>query len=297
MKNKIPFSLVPFNTLKNISHIFLGISNKIERNFPSLRTSLDQVNIDATPKEYIAMCIMASFIFFIFINIPLNILISLFSLQKPYFLNIGISIALTIFIFFQQILYPKIQFQNKSKDIERNLLPVLQDMLIQLSSGIPLFRIIVNISNKDYGYISKDFTQAVNKINSGFSQIEVLYEVASKSSSIYFRRAIWQLVNGMKTGADTTIVLKEVIDSLSEEQLIQIQKYAGQLNPLVMFYMIMTIIMPSLGMTFLIVISSFISAQGIVTKLIFWGLYGLVFFFQIMFLGLIKVKRPSLLET
>src|SRR3989344_2169947 len=140
MKNKIPFSLVPFNTLKNISHIFLGISNKIERNFPSLRTSLDQVNIDATPKEYIAMCIMASFIFFIFINIPLNILISLFSLQKPYFLNIGISIALTIFIFFQQILYPKIQFQNKSKDIERNLLPVLQDMLIQLSSGIPLFR-------------------------------------------------------------------------------------------------------------------------------------------------------------
>ena len=31
-------------------------------------------------------------------------------------------------------------------------------------------------------------------------------------------------------------------------------------------------------------------------KLIFWSMYVLVFFFQIMFMGIIKTRRPTLLE-
>jgi pilus assembly protein TadC len=197
----------------------------------------------------------------------------------------------------QQILYPKLEAGKKVVDVERNLLSALQDMLVQLNSGIPLFSVIVDISIKDYGEISRKFANAVNEINAGFPQIEVLEEMASKSSSLYLRKAIWQLVNGMKTGANTTIVLKEVISSLSEDQLIQVQRYASQLNPLVMFYMIITIILPSLGMTFLIVISSFIAGSETLPKFIFMGFYIIVFFFQIMFLGMIKSRRPTLLDN
>jgi len=100
----------------------------------------------------------------------------------------------------------------------------------------------------------------------------------------------------METGSDTGVVIKEIIGALSEEQLIQVQRYGGQLNPLAMFYMLVTVIMPSLGMTFLILLSSFISPSLFITKLVFWSLYGIVFFFQVMFMGLIKTKRPTLLE-
>lgn len=100
----------------------------------------------------------------------------------------------------------------------------------------------------------------------------------------------------MKSGSDVSIVIRQVIASLSEEQLVQIQRYGGQLNPLAMFYMLVTVILPSLGITFLIVISSFVASSEFITKLIFWGLYGFVFFFQIMFIGIIKTRRPTLLQ-
>ena len=61
----------------------------------------------------------------------------------------------------------------------------------------------------------------------------------------------------MKAGADISTVLKEVIDALSEEQIVQIQDYGSKLNPLAMFYMLLGVIMPALSITFVIIISSF----------------------------------------
>ena len=62
-----------------------------------------------------------------------------------------------------------------------------------------------------------------------------------------------------------------------------------------MFYMMGAVILPALGITFLIVLSSFIELETLLIKLLFWGLLGAVVFFQIIFSGVIKSKRPSLL--
>jgi len=151
------------------------------------------------------------------------------------------------------------------------------------------------VSTENYGEIAAEFRKAVRKINSGTSQIEVLEEMAANNPSLFFRRAIWQIANGMKSGAEITTIIQQAISALSQEQVIEIQRYGSQLNPLAMFYMIMVVILPSLGMTFLIMILSFLSASSFLTKLIFFILYGIVVFFQIMFLGIIKTKRPNLL--
>ena len=295
-KIKIPFSLLPFDMLVKISGVFLGLGKKIENNFPSLKVNIEQSEIKINAGEYVSLCIISSIVFFVFINIIFSILLFLIKIENFVLLSIGVSIPITIFIFIQQVLYPKLAGNKKIRNIERNLLPALQNILVQLNSGVPLFSVLVSISNEDYGEVSKQFAVAVKKINAGISQIEVLDQIATMNPSLYFRRAIWQLVNGMKSGADISIVIKQIIASLSEEQLIQIQKYGGQLNPLAMFYMLVTVILPSLGITFLIVISSFVSSSEFITKLIFWGLYGFVFFFQIMFIGIIKTRRPTLLQ-
>ncbi|MBW2983801.1 type II secretion system F family protein [Candidatus Woesearchaeota archaeon] len=171
----------------------------------------------------------------------------------------------------------------------------LQNILVQLNSGVPLFDILVNISKGDYGEISKEFSRAVKEINAGSSQVHTLEEMAATNPSLFFRRAVWQLVNGMKSGADMSRVINETINLLSEEQVLQIQRYGSQLNPLAMFYMLLVVIMPSLGTTFLIILSSFVSMPGKITKMIFWGLYAVIIFFQLMFMGVIKSKRPNLL--
>ena len=297
MKNKIPFSLVPFNILKSISKNLSGVANKLKRFFPFIEENIGGINIEATHEEYLAMAIMNSIISFFFLFIFLTAVLFFIKIETPILFSFIISIPIILFMFLQQVLYPKLEAGKKIADVERNLLSALQDMLVQLNSGIPLFRVIADISTKDYGEISRKFANVVNEINAGTPQVDVLEEMASKSSSLYLRKAVWQLVNGMKTGANTTIVLKEVISSLSEEQLIQVQKYASQLNPLVMFYMIITIILPSLGMTLLIVVTSFIATSETLPKFIFMGFYIIVFFFQIMFLGMIKSRRPTLLEN
>ena len=45
----------------------------------------------------------------------------------------------------------------------------------------------------------------------------------------------------------------------------------------------------------MIVMASFMSVTSTGIKAMFWGLYGGTLFVQIMFLGLIRSKRPNLL--
>ncbi len=119
--------------------------------------------------------------------------------------------------------YPKILADKQQKGIERNLLAAMEDMLIQLSSGVPLFTILVNVSASGYGQLSLEFKKAVKKINAGFPQIEVIEELGKKNHSILFRKALWQISNGMKAGSNITEVVRDIIHSLNEEQFLQIQ--------------------------------------------------------------------------
>ena len=50
-----------------------------------------------------------------------------------------------------------------------------------------------------------------------------------------------------------------------------------------------------IGITFMIIISSLLSVGGNILKIIFVIAFVIVIFLQIMFLGLVKSRRPSLL--
>lgn len=292
---KLPYSLLPIKVLRRASALFLGIGQFLQGFFPFLKVNLKQAEVDFSVKEYLSMCFLSSFLFFLFLFFFSFFILVLAGVENFFLFALITSAIVTFFLFLQQISYPKIYASRRIKGIERNLLAALQNILIQLNSGVPIFDILVNLSKGDYGEVSKEFSKAVREINAGKPQIETLEEMAAINPSIFFRRAIWQLVNGMKSGADMSRVIEEIINLLSEEQILQIQKYGSQLNPLAMFYMLVVVIAPSLGTTFLIMLSSFIALSEFTTKVIFWGLYGVVIFFQIMFMGIIKSRRPNLL--
>ena len=99
----------------------------------------------------------------------------------------------------------------------------------------------------------------------------------------------------MQAGSDMSIVVKDSIKSLNEEQMIQIQNYGNKLNPLIVFYMLIAIIIPALSIVFLTIISSIVGLPKNTVTLIFIGMFVFVMLIQIMFLGIIRSKRPSLL--
>jgi hypothetical protein len=99
----------------------------------------------------------------------------------------------------------------------------------------------------------------------------------------------------MNAGGDMTIIIKDNIKSLHEEQTIQIQNYGNSLNPLIVFYMLVAIIIPSLAVTFLTLIASLVNLGSNTAYMAFIGLFIFVMLMQLLFLGVIKSRRPSLL--
>jgi hypothetical protein len=96
----------------------------------------------------------------------------------------------------------------------------------------------------------------------------------------------------MKTGADVADSLNSVIDQIVRQQQIDVKEYGRKLNPMAMFYMMVAVIVPSLGTTMIIVLSTFVGfSLPLPFLLVFAVLIGLV---QFMFFAVIKSSRPPM---
>jgi len=293
MKFKIPFTHSNAEILKKRSKSFQKLvsykkNSKLEKNLVNAGVNLDR-------KEYVSIAIRTALQFFVFLYIFSTTILAVLNISFFLLWGLVVSLLFASFIFFSQLVYPRIFILRRQRAIERNLLSALEDILVQLNSGIPLFAVLVNISGADYGALSEEFEKAVKKINAGSPEQEVLEELSHNNTSKFFKRTLWQISNGMNAGSNMANVVRDSIKSLNEEQLLQIQRYGNQLNPLMVFYMLAAVIIPSLSITFLTIFSSMVSLPGNSIKILFMGLFVGVVFIQIMFLGMIKSKRPSLI--
>lgn len=293
MKFKIPFEGTNVDRLKKVSKPYY----KKIRYKPDSKLSMYLKNSGAPLKsdEYLGICRRSFLNSFFALLFLFFVLLFVLGRERFYFLAIGVSLLISGIAYMNQRAYPRIYFLKRQRDIEKNLIPALEDVLIQLSSGIPLFSILVNVSDSNYGELSVEFEKAVQKINAGEAEVDVLEELGENNPSSYFKRVLWQLSNGMRAGSDMMVVIQDNLHSLNEEQMIQIQEYGNKLNPLIMFYMLISVIAPALSVTFMTILSSMISLPKNMTIMAFMGLFVFVVLVQIMFLGIIKSKRPSLM--
>ncbi len=291
----IPFNPFPTSFLLLLANKFQGFGEKISLMFPYLEFQLKQAEIDLEPQEYGSiMFILSSFYFIV------GFLISfLFSMRL--FPDLKLVISLTVgalawfSILIQLSLYPKIKVLKKVKSIEQNLLFAIRTILVEIKAGVSLFHAMEIISKGNFGEIAVEFGKTVDKINAGTIEYIALEEMATYNPSLFFRRTIWQLVNGLKAGADISTVLTVLVDSLGKEQKNQIKKYGSQMKLLSLMYMMLGVIIPALGFTFLIVLASFPQMQ--MNELLFWILLGSIVLAQFMYLGMLKSRRPNLLEA
>ena len=293
MRFKIPFTFSDIDTLKRKSKFF---ASKVKpRKKVKLNDYLKSIGVNLTREEYMGIVYKNFINTFIVFYLISSIFLFLLHVQQFYLLGIGAALIFSFFIFTSQMVYPKTFVSRKQRMIEKNLLPALEDILIQVNSGIPIFNILVNISGGDYGELSQEFKKAVKQINAGVPESDALKELGNINPSTYFRRTLWQISNGMNAGSDMGIVIKDGIKTLNEEQMIQIQTYGNQLNPLIVMYMLLAVIIPALSVTFLTILSSMVNLPTNMTILIFISLLVFDILFQLMFIGLIKSRRPSLL--
>jgi len=290
---RIPFVPLPLFHCKNIAKPFYSLGKFLSKAFPLLSVDLDRAEIKITSTEYLSVAIFSSIFWAILVFSSLSLLPQFVTLPENYLtilLFVSIIFGITSFIYI--VLYPGLLVTKKIKDLERNLLFALRHLQIQIKSGVTLFDGLVSVANANYGLVSEQFKIAIKKISTGTPEIESLEDLAVKNPSFYFRRVIWQITNSMRSGSDLGETLNNMVSSLSNEQKIAIRKYGSQLNPLAMMYMMTAIIIPNLGITFLLILSSFSNFS--ISSEIFWIILVGVAFFQFSFIGLIKNRRPAI---
>ncbi len=288
-QSRIPFVPLPQQAAEKISHIFSGFGSRLSKAFPSMKLDLYIAEIPFHTEEYLSLAIFSGLLYF-FLIFGFVFLISAVAATADIFLSLGISILFSFFVFSQILIYPKFLVSRKTRDIESNLLPALYHMMIEVKSGVPLFNALVGVS-EGYGKVSEEFKKIVSRINAGVSETEALDSASEKNPSLYFRRAIMQIVNSIKAGGTISNALEAIVDNLTKEQVISVKKYSQELNPLTMMYMLVAVILPTLGLTFLIVLSSF--SGGGVPKIIFPTILFALAAFQFFFMGIVKTKRPA----
>ena len=194
-------------------------------------------------------------------------------------------------MFFYMIRLPDIIISRKEKDISKEIIFAGRFIIIELESGVPLYNAMVNVS-KNYDVIGRYFKEITDKVDFGTSMEDALNEAVEFIPSNDFRKILWQMINSIRTGSDVAKSLYSVMEQITKDQITEVNEYGKKLNPLAMFYMIIAVILPSLGITMLIILSSFIHFELSLTILL--ALAGFLGFVQFMFIAMVKFSRPAI---
>lgn len=269
---------------------FLPAAEKLKPVVPSIEKDLKGARMDIDPDTYIANALARAFQ--IGASLGGSIGVAGYIMNDMFIMKLGAG----LFPFFTPLLFltfsyqPKVKAKRISRQLEKNLPYALRHMLIEVSSGISMYEAMVDASY-DYGEASNEFNRIVSDIQGGKSQIEAFEDSITRNPSIMYRRAVWQMVNALKSGADLTDTLDSLVDTMVEEQKLEVEKYGEDLNPFILMYLMLAVIFPSLGVTLMIVMSSFVELP--LNQTTFYGILGGLALFQAFFLNLVKSKRPE----
>jgi len=270
----------------------IGAGSRISKMFPRLSLYLLQTEINFEEREYTAIAFLAAVIWFLIPASFFTVIFFLVSLPSNFFIiSLLSSLGISFLSFFYVIVYPRLVISRRTRDLEKNLLFALRHLLIQVKSGIPLFDAMVSVSRAGYGLISEEFNNVTKQISTGVRDIDALEEIALRNPSLYFRRSMWQITNAIRSGADIAGTLDTIISNLANEQRILVRRYGSQLNPLAFMYMMIGIIMPSLGISLMISLSAFSGLK--IQQIFFWAILILLIVFKFNFMGIVKSRRPS----
>ncbi|MFH0969849.1 MAG: type II secretion system F family protein [Candidatus Diapherotrites archaeon] len=289
----MPLNVLPVPLLRWASKHLIGVGTQFSHIMPLKDEDMHKAELPVSAKEYATMSLVIILFYFIFFSFLFFVITFRLFGQLNFILPFVVSSVFSLLVFIQLVTFPIIRVKKKVRDLDRNLVFALRTVLVQIRSGVSLFESMKVVAEGNYGAVSREFKKAVDQISTGTIQEVALERIAENNPSIFFRRALWQIVNGMRAGADISAVLSESVDTLTEAQSIQIRNYESQMKILSLVYMMLGVIVPALGITFLIVLSSF--PQIHISELYFWILLIGVGVAQFMYMGIVKSKRPSLL--
>lgn len=261
----------------------------IASGFPELKRKMKSAGMIGTPERYVEEAFKGS----IFLAIGIGMLSIFLALKFSWNLFVPFVLFMFFFMMFFSLNIGRVDIKmaRRAREIDKDVLFAGRFLLVKLNSGKPLINAIVDASNS-YGVAAKYFREIVRDIEIG-TPMELALENAYKSTpSKRFKKILFQISNSLKIGVDITAPLEATLEEITQEQLIEIQRYGKKLNSIVMFYMLVAIVVPSLGITLLSIIATLVAFNmdmGIFSVILFT-----LILVQLIFVSVFKSIRPNL---
>ena len=210
--------------------------------------------------------------------------------SRSILLLIFLTVPITFYallVFFMKV--PEVKVIRSRKNIEAEIVSTIRFMTLDLKANAPIYDSLQNITDnfKEIGRYMNDVT---TKVNLGSSLEKSLNEEIEIIPSEEFRAFLWQVINHLQTGTDITNSLNMLADEIVEKQRIEFRKYGKKLNALSLFYMIIAIILPTIGFTMVSAALIFIGFRMNISLILgFWIMFSVM---QLMFLALSGGNRP-----
>ena len=286
---RVPFLLI--QPRRGFSRRLRQLSTNILSFLPSTRYDLAQLFENIDPEDYVGAALFSAMIAGSFFAIMLFIITLARPAYDP-FLNVILGGVGIFAIFSFYMIYPGILLKKIGQETDNDLIFALRELALQIESGVTLYEGMTNIAGENYGYVSRAFATVVREINTGVTEKKALQRMALRSESEYLKKIVWQILTAIESGAPLASTLRSVVDGLMVERYRMVKEYSSGLNFLILMYMLIAAAIPSIGMTFMILLSTF-SGLGLTPEVYVLVIIG-SFIGQASLIGYISVTRPNI---
>lgn len=308
---RVPFFILPAALAKAVVRPFRGIGSRATVLFPGLRYDLRLAGSEYGEEEFVLAsafngliwAVLAFVLIFLLYFVRGNITsaeleaatasaqgMNTFIGDNSLVMAPPLATLTLLFLFFMR--YPRIVAGKISEEVDKDLIYALKDLMVQLSSGVSLYNAMLNVSKSGYGRISEEFAQVVQDMNTGVPQDRALESMAMRTESEFLRRTTWQIVTALKAGASLQNTLSSIMQALKKYQAQNIKSYAQELNLWILIYVVVSVAIPSLGVTLLVILSTF-GGIGLNEFFVTFLLAGCLVS-ELALIEFIKVRRPVL---
>jgi len=232
------------------------VIHNITSYFPNLKKELLIAHLKQTPQDFIRKNLKSSLLYSFLLTVMFFFVLDKARLPKLLLLPVLIIFFALFFGF--GFLKVKAQIRKRAAEIDKEILFAGRYLLVKLYSGRPLLNSLLDTS-RSYGVASKYVKEIVDDIDTGSTIEEALEKAMTYSPSEKFKKILFQVNDALRLGIDVTKPLEAVIEEITHEQEIEVKRYGRKLNSVVIFYMLLAVVVPSIGMTMMIVVSSFIN--------------------------------------
>jgi pilus assembly protein TadC len=250
---------------------------------------LKKAGIRRTKKEYLLLslgmgALLGFFIAVIFIFATLR---KGFKPLPAVFIMFAIAGVVMIISF----IMPRMLINKRKAEVESDLIYSVRHFLLKLDSGSALVQALEDVSSLPT-VSSKYFAEVFYEIKMGTPLKQAVLKAIDYSPSVQFRSVMEKIKSSLLTGSDIKKSLKDIMDTMVEDKVLDIKKYGKKLGPATMMYMIFGTIVPSLGATMFVIATAFIGGGQYLSKVILIVMGFLLVIAQISFYFLFSQMRP-----